>query len=345
MTEEIQQHPQEDPQHSQYSQSHMPQTPTETNIISNPLNNNTTDLQSNAQQQQQQAEIKELVDNFGGKLALRCWNCQNIHLVKPSWKVIQCPICNAMSKVPQESDEIERLIQLMQHSALVSYADKEHKVPLVNYLVVCPYCKTDNQVRETAFHCVCYKCKNRWCLKKPADPHKSEVPTTKEKEGNYYKYDSKRGIVYPPQRQLRFSDLFYPDPLFFPGYYPINSISPLYPEYFNPYDDKRFMERHEQVYERNRERHGAVNKNRADIMRRLNELDQKVDKVIIERNIPFSAYNRTSNINNNMNINHCHIHCNNHNHHCHSHCKCNNVNDSINNSKVKSMENIFFMKK
>ena len=334
MTEETQQNPQEEIQ--QHTQSQIPQTPTETNIISNPPNNNNpTDLQNQNQQQQQHTQLKELVDNFGGKLALRCWNCQNIHLVKPSWKVIQCPICNAMSKVPQESDEIERLIQLMQHSALVSYADKEHKVPLVNYLVVCPYCKTDNQVRETAFHCVCYKCKNRWCLKKPNDPHKSEVPTTKEKEGNYYKYDSKRGIVYPPQRQLRFSDLFYPDPLFFPGYYPINSISPLYPEYFNPYDDKRFMERHEKAYERNRERY-VMNNNRSDIMRRLNELDQKVDKVIIERNIPFSAYNRSNN-----NNNHCPIHCNNYHNHCHNHCKCSHNN----NSKVKSMENIFFMKK
>lgn len=333
--EEPQQQQQPQDEIHQHTQSQLPQTPTETNNN----NNNSTDLQN---QQQQQPQLKELVDNFGGKLALRCWNCQNIHLVKPSWKVIQCPICNAMSKVPQESDEIERLIQLMQHSALVSYADKEHKVPLVNYLVVCPYCKTDNQVRETAFHCVCYKCKNRWCLKKPSDPHKNEVPTTKEKEGNYYKYDSKRGIVYPPQRQLRFSDLFYPDPLFFPGYYPINSISPMYPEYFNPYDDKRFMERHAKAYERNREGYGMYS-SKADIMRRLNELDQKVDKVMVERNIPYSAYNRNCN---NNHINHCHIHCNNnnnnhHHNHCHNHCKCSNNN----NSKVKSMENIFFMKK
>ena len=36
----------------------------------------------------------------------------------------------------------------------------------------------------------------------------------------------------PHQKSLRFSDLFFPDPMFFPGYYPMaNSYSPLFPEY------------------------------------------------------------------------------------------------------------------
>jgi len=44
--------------------------------------------------------------------------------------------------------------------------------------------------------------------------------------------------VYPPNKTLRYSDMFFPDPMFYPGYYPINSLSPLYPEYINPYDDE-----------------------------------------------------------------------------------------------------------
>ena len=46
---------------------------------------------------------------------------------------------------------------------------------------------------------------------------------------------------------MRFSDLFFPDPMFYPGYYPINSLSPLYPEYFTPYDDYRYIDRQEKT--------------------------------------------------------------------------------------------------
>ena len=72
-------------------------------------------------------------------------------------------------------------------------------------------------------------------------------PKDKRYEGNYYKYDEEKGILIPPKKTLRFSDVFFPDPMFYPGYYPINSLSPLYPEYFTPYDDYRYIDRQEKT--------------------------------------------------------------------------------------------------
>ena len=64
-------------------------------------------------------------------------------------------------------DRIDELLTLAKANTCVSYADINHTVPLVNYIVVCPYCKCDNKVRETACFCICYMCKNKWTIKKP----------------------------------------------------------------------------------------------------------------------------------------------------------------------------------
>ena len=188
----------------------------------------------------------------GGDLAVKCWNCENINICNNNLSVIQCPVCNEMNKVPKPMDRIDELLQLAKANMCVTYSDINHTVPLVNYIVVCPYCKCDNKVRETAYFCVCYMCKNKWTIKRPEPDSIKEIknqkpPKQKRFEGNYYKYDSKTGTLIPPDKPLRFSDLFYPDPMFYPGYYPINSLSPLYPEYFTPYDDYRYIDRQEKT--------------------------------------------------------------------------------------------------
>ena len=188
----------------------------------------------------------------GGDLAIKCWNCGNINICNSSFNVIQCPVCNEVNKVPKIMDRIDELLTLAKANTCVSYADINHTVPLVNYIVVCPYCKCDNKVRETACFCICYMCKNKWTIKKPDSDEVQEIkkrkpPKQRGLEGNYYKYDAKTGRILPPDRPMRFSDLFYPDPMFYPGYYPINSLSPLYPEYFTPYDDYRYIERQEKT--------------------------------------------------------------------------------------------------
>ena len=194
----------------------------------------------------------KISDTKGGDLAVKCWNCENINICNYNSNVIQCPVCHEMNTVPKPMDRIDELLQLAKANTCVTYSDINHTVPLVNYIVVCPYCKCDNKVRETAYFCVCYMCKNRWTIKRPDPDNVKEIknkkqPKQKRFEGNYYKYDSKTGTLIPPDKPLRFSDLFYPDPMFYPGYYPINSLSPLYPEYFTPYDDYRYIDRQEKT--------------------------------------------------------------------------------------------------
>ena len=188
----------------------------------------------------------------GGDLAIKCWNCENINICNSSLNVIQCPVCHEMNKVPKVMDRIDELLMLAKANTCVTYSDINHTVPLVNYIVVCPYCKCDNKVRETACFCICYMCKNKWTIRRPdsddiIEEKKKKPPKQRNLEGNYYKYDSKTGRILPPDRPMRFSDLFFPDPMFYPGYYPINSLSPLYPEYFTPYDDYRYIDRQEKT--------------------------------------------------------------------------------------------------
>ena len=195
---------------------------------------------------------KKISETKGGEYAVKCWNCGNINICSSNFSVIQCPVCHEMNKVPKPLDRIDQLLQLAKANTCVTYADINHTVPLVNYIVVCPYCKCDNKVRETACFCVCYMCKNKWTIRRPDDDKTKEIksqkpPKQKRFEGNYYKYDAKTGTIIPPEKPLRFSDLFYPDPMFYPGYYPINSLSPLYPEYFTPYDDYRYIDRQEKT--------------------------------------------------------------------------------------------------
>ena len=236
-------------------------------------------------------------ENKGGDLAVKCWNCENINICNSSMNVIQCPVCNEMNKVPKVMDRIDELLMLAKANTCTTYADINHTVPLVNYIVVCPYCKCDNKVRETACFCICYMCKNKWTIKRPdaddvQEEKKRKPPKQRNLEGNYYKYDAKTGRILPPDRPMRFSDLFYPDPMFYPGYYPINSLSPLYPEYFTPYDDYRYIDRQEKTIKY----FDRVNQQRKLIEKFGNILE---DKTINDNN----QNNRTNSItNNNLNL-------------------------------------------
>ena len=179
------------------------------------------------------------------ELAIKCWNCQNINIAKNYWNVFKCPVCNVINKIPKPLSKLDEILNYLRATQPITYADDKKTIPILSYLVVCPFCKTDNKVRECACFCICYKCRNKWTIKRPEDNEnnnndniENNVPKVKNNEGNYYRYDTKRKIVYPPNKILRYSDMFFPDPMFYPGYYPINSLSPLYPEYINPFDDE-----------------------------------------------------------------------------------------------------------
>ena len=308
-----------------------------------------------AQQKQIKDSLKatNVPEENSGKIALKCWNCNNINLVNPKWEIIQCPICNTLNKIPHPETKLNQLLTYLKANQIISFADKEHLVPLVNYIVVCPYCKTDNKVRETACFCICYKCNNRWTIQQPNYNKKNDTPPNPIMEGNYYKYDTKKRMVYPPEKILRFSDLFFPDPMFFPGYFPINSISPLYPDYFNPLDDFNYVDR----------------------LRKMNKYYRNIrnEKILMDKNINLDLIN--NNNNNNMNNNNIIINNNNMNKRIISKKNDNksyllnelqkldkkfeeqiqnrykinndiniNNNNNDNNSKIKAMENTFFMK-
>ena len=97
-----------------------------------------------------------------------------------------------MNKVPKVMDRIDELLMLAKANTCVTYSDINHTVPLVNYIVVCPYCKCDNKVRETAYFCICYMCKNKWTIRRPdAD----DVIEEKKKRNLLNKKDLKEIII------------------------------------------------------------------------------------------------------------------------------------------------------
>ncbi|MCQ2817772.1 MAG: hypothetical protein MJ252_10955 [archaeon] len=234
-----------------------------------------------------------------GDITIKCWNCKGIHIARKDWRVMQCPICNAMNRLPGELNETEELLKYIKATNPISYKDTQNKIPLMHYLVLCPYCRTENKVRESAYHCICYRCKNRFPLGKKdgenpnTNEEEYEPPPKTPNEGMFYKYDIKTNRVYPPERVMRFSDMFFPDPMTYPGYYPINSLSPLYPDYSNPYNDLRFIQRQNTIntycnnfnlsnLNRSIQSGKNIEPNRQRVKDMLNELNGKVDKLMGE---------------------------------------------------------------
>ena len=179
-----------------------------------------------------------------GHLAIKCWNCDNVNLVKGNLKNIKCSICQQINKIPKPIHKFDEILDYLRAAQLRNFGDEKKTIPLTHYVVNCPYCNTENKIRENALYCICYRCDNRWTIKRPQDDDiLLSPPQDKSEEKNYYKYGKRKKMEFPKEKILRFSDLFFPDPMFYPGFYPINSISPLYYEYFNPYDEYLMKDR------------------------------------------------------------------------------------------------------
>ena len=179
-----------------------------------------------------------------GHLAIKCWNCNNVNIVKGNLKNIKCSICQEINKIPKPIHKFDEILDYLRAAQLRNFGDEKKTIPLTHYVVNCPYCNTENKIRENALYCICYRCDNRWTIKRPQDDDISlNPPQDKNEEKNYYKYGKRKIMEFPKEKTLRFSDLFFPDPMFYPGFYPINSISPLYYEYFNPYDEYMMKDR------------------------------------------------------------------------------------------------------
>lgn len=222
-----------------------------------------------------------------GDKAIKCWNCESLLMVKSEWKVVQCPTCEKICKIPNErppdNNPQVRLNNNMNHMNL--------NMPYVYAIIICPFCKTDNKVRSNSEHMICFRCHNSMNVVKEKNTNSLSINTDKV-QFNY----SKVGTA--PQKSVRFSDMFFPDPMYFPGYYPIgSSYSPLYPqndpaEVDAYYRRKLNYEMFKHHIEKNKEQ--KIRDNKKPLMDRLYQ---------IRNSLQLDSNNTNYNINNNYIIN------------------------------------------
>ena len=125
-----------------------------------------------------------------------CWNCLSVLTVKPTWGIIQCPNCDKFNRVP-DCDEGEKLrLKLDKNNFDVAS-------PYVYVVMTCPFCKEDNKVKKETEHVVCCNCYNSFSIENPT-----------------IKCISSKKPVTIHNKVTRVSDINFPDPMFFRGYYP-----------------------------------------------------------------------------------------------------------------------------
>ena len=125
-----------------------------------------------------------------------CWNCLSVLTVKPTWGIIQCPHCDKFNRVP-DCDEGEKLrLKLDKNNFDIAS-------PYVYVVMTCPFCKEDNKVKKETEHVVCCNCYNSFSIENPT-----------------IKCISSNKPVTIHNKVTRVSDINFPDPMFFRGYYP-----------------------------------------------------------------------------------------------------------------------------
>ena len=125
-----------------------------------------------------------------------CWNCLSILTVKPTWGIVQCPNCDKFNRVP-DCDEGEKTRLKLDKNNL------DIASPYVYVVMTCPFCKEDNKVKKETEHVVCCNCYNSFSIENPT-----------------IKCISSKKPVTISNKVTRISDINFPDPMFFRGYYP-----------------------------------------------------------------------------------------------------------------------------
>jgi hypothetical protein len=184
------------------------------------------------------------VANVEGDKTIQCWSCSTIMIVKEEWNVVQCPNCEKVCKIPEDKNSIKQQMKKLHLNGNLNHFDVD--MPFVYAILICPYCRTDNKVRVNSEHMVCYKCHNSMNITKTNDG-KIAMSTGKYNPTSNYlqtKNSTYPSVYHPHQKSLRFSDLFFPDPMFYPGIYPSgDSFSPLYPKFDPQMVDEYFRKR------------------------------------------------------------------------------------------------------
>lgn len=181
------------------------------------------------------------IPNIEGDKTIQCWSCQTIMMVKDEWNVVQCPTCEKVCKIPEDKNSVKSQLRKLQLNGNLNHFDVD--MPFVYAILICPYCRTDNKVRINSEHMVCYKCHNSMNI---TQEHGKLKMTTGKYIGDKQNkiYSEFPPVNFPHQKSLRFSDLFFPDPMFYPGYYPAgDSFSPLYPRFDPQMVDEYFRRR------------------------------------------------------------------------------------------------------
>ena len=128
-----------------------------------------------------------------------CWNCLSILTVKSDWGIVQCPHCDKFNRVPTD-DQSEN------EKAMLNPDKRNFDVvaPYVYAVMTCPYCQTENKVRKEAEHICCYNCYNSFSIENPT------IKTVSDKKP-----------ISLPGKVQRYSDMFFPDPMYYPGKFPV----------------------------------------------------------------------------------------------------------------------------
>ena len=185
-----------------------------------------------------------------------CWNCLTVLVVKPEWNIVQCTNCDKFNRIPKEKPEKPENLSLN--------TNKNHFdviAPYVYAVMTCPYCQAENKVRKEAEHIICYQCFNSFSI---------ENPTIKC-------ISSKKALTIP-SKCTRISDMYFPDPMMYPGKYPL-------PEYFvtkqcDECQDRKFLVDEmvrNVVSQKPKAREGKIDKFAAlrAMMRDVDEIDSK----------------------------------------------------------------------
>ncbi len=125
-----------------------------------------------------------------------CWNCLSVLTVKPTWGIIQCPHCDKFNRVPDCDEGEKPRLKLDKNNFDIAS-------PYVYVIMTCPFCKEDNKVKKETEHVVCCNCYNSFSIENPT-----------------IKCISSKKPVTIHNKVTRVSDINFPDPMFFRGYYP-----------------------------------------------------------------------------------------------------------------------------
>ena len=227
-----------------------------------------------------------------------CWNCLSVLLVKPSWGIVQCPSCDKFNRVPNE--------EKVNDDKLVLNKNKNHfeiAAPYVYAVMTCPYCQEENKVRKEAEHVVCFNCFNSFSI---------ENPTIKTVSSN------KPIKITNTNKVTRISDMYFPDPMYYPGKFPIDPII-INNNYNNMAAEKRNEELIGEIYkEIDKNKNNNIRKNltpKIDKYSAMRKFMKDMDEIEGIRNRKYNDYfkgiNSNQNYYNNLNINNQYVQNNN----------------------------------